>query len=286
MIHSDIAMMNPQISCFTNSYGRFGGEAALAHLPTIGIPWLELPIRTAGVAGFFGDEPLITTAAKSSDVQALKQRIKKAGLGVSSCNVTSGNPLDPKVVEITLAKLEVAAEFEVHLVVGGAGEAETEADRDTLYRHLEQIGDRAGELGLTYCFETHPGLCQHPDSMTEAMRRLDHPHLKLNFDTANILHYNENVSVAEALRQVRDHVRHVHLKDTNGRYRDWHFPALGAGGAVDFLEVKRLLDEVDYRGPYSLEIEGIEGEGELSLEDYQSRLAESMDHLKRCGFLE
>jgi inosose dehydratase len=83
---------------------------------------------------------------------------------------------------------------------------------------------------------------------------------------------------------VREHVRHVHLKDTNGRFRDWHFPALGTGGAVDFARIKQVLDEVEYAGPYSLEIEGIEGEPELTLLDYQNRITESIAHLKRCGF--
>ena len=83
---------------------------------------------------------------------------------------------------------------------------------------------------------------------------------------------------------MREHVRHVHLKDTNGRYHDWHFPALGAGGAVDFAGLKHILDEVNYAGPYSLEIEGIAGEPELSLADYQTRIADSLAHLKRCGF--
>ncbi len=277
-------MDTPQISCFTNSYGRFGGEAALAHLPRTGIGWLELPIRTAGAKPFFGDEPLITTAATPADVAALQKRIDGAGLKLASCNVTSGNPLDPEVLRITLKKLDLAAAFEVKLVVGGAGEAETEADRDTLLEHLKTLGDHAAKLEITYCFEVHPGICRHPDGMLETMHRLDHPHLKLNFDTGNVLFYNQDVAVDEALVKVREHVRHVHLKDTNGEFGQWHFPALGAGGAVDFARVKQLLEEVNYTGPYSLEIEGIEGEPEQSLADYQTRIEQSLAHLKRCGY--
>jgi L-ribulose-5-phosphate 3-epimerase len=117
------------------------------------------------------------------------------------------------------------------------------------------------------------------------MKQLNHPYLKLNFDTGNVLYYNQGIDLGEALNKIREHVRHVHLKDTNGRCRDWHFPALGAGGAVDFALVKRLLDEAQYTGPYSLEIEGIQGEPELSLADYEHRIEESMTHLKHCGFM-
>jgi inosose dehydratase len=277
-------MTKPRLACFTNSYGRFGGSAALHHLPKVGIEWLELPIRTAGTRPFFGDQPLVTTESTLKDIADLKSRIAEAGLRLASCNITTGNPLDPKVLTIIKKKLDLAQVFEVDLVVGGAGEAETETERDVLYQHLQAIGDHAAGLGITYCFETHPGLCQHPDSMRDLMERLRHPHVGLNFDTGNILYYNQNLDVGEALRSVRKFVRHVHLKDTNGQYKAWHFPALGAGGAVDFAQVKHLLDEVGYDGPYSLEIEGIQGEPELALADYQDRIAASLDHLKRCGF--
>ena len=39
-----------------------------------------------------------------------------------------------------------------------------------------------------------------------------------------------------------------------------------------------------FAGPYSLEIEGIEGEGELSLDEYHQRIVDSVDHLKTCGY--
>ncbi len=278
-------MNTPQLSCFTNSYGRFGGQAALDHLPQAGIHWLELPIRTAGAPAFFGDEPLLTTASSFDQIAQVKRRIADAGLYVSSCNITSGNPLEPEVLQIILQKLDMVAGFDVELVVGGAGEAETQAERETLFDHLQKIGDHAAGLGLVYCFETHPGVCQHPDSMLETMQLLNHPHLRLNFDTGNVLYYNEGVDLYEGLKQVREFVQHVHLKDTNGNYREWHFPALGAGGAVDFLKIKQLLEEVGFTGPYSLELEGIEGEPEQSLSDYQNRMTESVAHLKACGFL-
>ena len=108
----------------------------------------------------------------------------------------------------------------------------------------------------------------------------------MNFDTGNVLYYNNGADLYGGLEQVREHVRHVHLKDSNGIYKAWHFPALGQGGAVDFRRIKQLLDEANYQGPYSLEIEGIEAEPEQSLADYQARMAESITHLKQCGYLE
>jgi inosose dehydratase len=76
----------------------------------------------------------------------------------------------------------------------------------------------------------------------------------------------------------------MHLKDSHGEFHDWYFPALGHGGAVDFVRVLELMDVCGFSGPYSLEIEGIEGESELTLEAIQQRIVDSMSHLKMCGY--
>jgi L-ribulose-5-phosphate 3-epimerase len=272
------------ISCFTNSYGRFGAMGAIENLRAAGIENIELPIRSAGTVSIFGDEPLVTTESTSDDLKRVDELLAEHDIRVSSCNLSSGNPLDPEVVEITKRKLEIAKRFGVSLVVAGAGEASDERSRETLYDHLREIGDFAGERGITYCFETHPGLCVNHRGMLETMDELNHPHLKLNFDTGNILYYNEHIQVEIALAKVCPHVRHVHLKDSMGEPGEWYFPALGRGGAVNFLTVYETLRDCGYTGPYSLELEGIEGEGELALEEYQQRIIHSVEHLHDCGY--
>lgn len=274
------------ISCFTNSYGRFGGKGAIENLRAAGLEYVELPIRTAAVPSFFGDEPLVTTESTAADLERVDRMLDDYGVRVASCNVTSGNPLEREVVEITMRKLDLARRFGVALVVGGAGEADDPESLRTLYMHLEQIGDHAAELGMTYCFETHPGICRNHYGMLETMDALQHPNLKLNFDTANILYYNANVVGEIALAKVCHHVRHVHLKDSLGEPGQWYFPALGYGGAVDFVRVYQIMRDCGFTGPYSLEIEGIEGEGDLSLEQYQQRIIDSVEHLRNCGYFD
>ncbi|MFP6767140.1 MAG: sugar phosphate isomerase/epimerase family protein [Planctomycetaceae bacterium] len=274
------------ISCLTNSYGRFGAQAAIEKVRDAGIEWIELPIRTAGTDSIFGDEPLITTTSSTADLETLARRLDDHGVRLSSCNVTSGNPLDPEVLAVTLAKLDLAADLGVPLVVGGAGEAEDEPDRQTLFEHLRRIGDHAASRGLIYCFETHPGICQDHRGMYDTMQELEHPQLRLNFDTGNILYYNEQIHGEIALAKVCHLVSHLHLKDSQGAYQHWYFPALGYGGAVDFVRVLELMSACGFEGPYSLEIEGIQGEEELSLEDHHRRIVDSVEHLRMCGFLD
>jgi inosose dehydratase len=277
--------MSYAITCFPNSYGRFGTEAAIEHLPTVGVSWIEFPIRTAGRPTFFGDEPLLTDASTPAEADAMRQRLEAAGLVAISANVTAGNPLEADVVDVTRRKIAVASRLGAKYVVGGAGAATTADEQVILFDHLRKLGDCAAEHGIVYCFETHPGLCVDADGMLETMRRLDHEHLKLNFDTGNVTYYNADADVLESLRKVREHVRHVHLKDHNGQPGEWHFPALGAAGGVNFRVVRELLDEVGFTGPYSLEIEGIDGE-EKSLALHRRRIAESVAELRRCGYFD
>ena len=50
------------------------------------------------------------------------------------------------------------------------------------------------------------------------------------------------------------YLKHVHLKDTRGGYRDWDFPAVGEG-KVDFAAILKILAEKGYTAPFSVEIE-------------------------------
>ena len=118
------------------------------------------------------------------------------------------------------------------------------------------------------------------------MEELDHASLRLNFDTGNILYYNDDVHVEIALARICPYVRHVHLKDHNGVPGEWYFPALGQGGEVDFVRVYEIMRDCGFSGPFSLEIEGIQGEAELSLDDYQRRIQDSVAHLENCGFFD
>ncbi len=278
--------MDRIISCFTNSYGRFGPQAAFEWLPQAGIEYVELAIKTAGVPSFFKETPVLTNESTPAELEQVREQIARNGLKLSSCNITSGNPLDPVVVDVTIRKLELAGKLGVSLVVAGAGEVTNPSEKAQLYENLKRIGDAAAEQGITYCCETHPGVCQNADRMVETMQQVDHPNVAINFDTGNLFFYNEQVDLMESLRQVLPYVRHVHLKDTPGEFEKWHFAELGSGGAVDFIQLREILDESGFHGPYSLEIEGIAREPELSLDGHHQRIVKSVAYLQQCGYFD
>ena len=122
--------------------------------------------------------------------------------------------------------------------------------------------------------------------MLDLMTDLDHPSVRLNFDTGNIAYYNEGVDPADELEKVKGLVCNVHVKDNRGQFEDWFFPAIGDGGAVDFRRIRTTLDGVGYTGAYTIEIEGIAGEDEPGLDARQGRIKRSVEHLAKCGYFE
>jgi inosose dehydratase len=140
------------------------------------------------------------------------------------------------------------------------------------------MGDIAAQLGVKVAMETHPDLITNGDVASQTMRAIAHPNVGINFDTANIYYYNEGTDSVTELRKVLDHVFSVHLKDTNGKPRTWYFPTLGQG-VVDFPAIFQLLLDRGFRGPFTMELEGIEGEN-LTEEQQLQRVAQSFDYAR------
>ena len=102
---------------------------------------------------------------------------------------------------------------------------------------------------------------------------MDHPSVRINFDTGNISFYTDGGDAVVELEKIAPYVACTHMKDHDGVFDAWHFRTLGEG-AVDFAEVLRILKSVDYTGPYSLQPEGVRGE-ELTETQTKERIEKS-----------
>ena len=115
------------------------------------------------------------------------------------------------------------------------------------------------------------------------MKAVNHPNICVNFDTGNVYYYNHNVTAVAEVEKVVSHVGAVHLKDTNGGYRTWNFPTLGEG-VVDFKAVFQTVNNAGFYGPFTMELEGVEGEN-LDEAGVKARVADSLQHLKDIGVI-
>jgi inosose dehydratase len=280
--------MKRVLSCYTNCYGAAGVWTAAARIRETGIDHLELALRGHNFGGLVIPESVvITEKADDNSAQAVCDHLHRHAVKVSGCNVGGADIRTREGLELTERRIRFAARwFAVKLCVSGAGQPADAAERHTTIAHLRRLGEAAGECGVTLALETHKGPTQNAEAMLALMSEVDHPQIRLNFDTGNIAYYNAGVDPCDELEQVKHLVQNVHLKDNRGGFEDWYFPAVGDGGGVDLARVREILDGVGFTGPYTIEIEGIGGEPEPGLEGRQQRVMRSVEHLRSCGYFD
>ena len=151
------------------------------------------------------------------------------------------------------------------------------------YQKLRDMGDIAKAHGMTVVLETHPDLVTNGDVAAKTMKAVNHPNIRLNYDTANLYYYNKKVDGVKELKKFLPWLGAVHLKASCGKLKTWWFPGLGeAGDVINYPEIFKVLKKAKFYGPYTLEIEGIEGE-KLTREIAIARVKNSMTYLKSIG---
>lgn len=278
--------MSRILSCFSNSYGPLGVWVAAENLRATGLTHLELALRGHNFGGLvIPEEVVVTEKADDDTARRFVDHLAAHEVAVSGCNVGGANLLTEEGVTITCNRVRFSARwFGVKICVTGAGQPKNDEEWQIIRGNLRTIGQTAADCGITLALETHKGPTQNAEAMLRTIESVDHPAVRLNFDTGNIAYYNDGVTPMDELRKVAPLVVNVHAKDNRGRLEDWFFPALGEGGAVDFVAIREILDAHNYTGAYTVELEGIGGEPEPGLEERQNRLSKSCEHLKKCGY--
>lgn len=256
----------------------------MAHLHKVGLQYLELPIHTHGQPTRFGEDPLVTSMASEKSVQQVQRYLGDHGVRLSACQIVTGNPLFKSARQVIRRKMQIAANLGVKLVIGDGGELESADQTGSLIESLRELGDLAATLGLTYCLDLQPGICSNHRAMLDLIRQVEHPQIFLNFDTGALFFYNEEPVLEIALIKVAPLLRHLNLSDSIGEFEYWYFPALGYGGAVDFVRVHQIIRDMGFLAPMSIHIDGIEGDHDLPLLTYQQRVADSVLTLRECGY--
>lgn len=124
---------------------------------------------------------------------------------------------------------------------------------------------------VKFALEVHPGEIAFDYYSTQKLleKFADYPEFGLNFDPSHLIW--QGVSPHLFLSDFRDRVYHVHMKDAavtlDGRSgllgshidfgslkRGWNFRSLGHGD-VNFEEIIRVLNDMGYNGPLSVEWE-------------------------------
>jgi sugar phosphate isomerase/epimerase len=146
-----------------------------------------------------------------------------------------------------------------------------DAGFELLAERFNPILDVFGECGVKFGLEVHP--TEIAFDIYTAQRALevlgDREEFGFNFDPSHL--YWQGVDPVEFIRAFPDRIYHVHIKDAittlDGRSgilashlnfgdarRGWDFRSPGRGG-VNFEEIIRALNVINYNGPLSIEWE-------------------------------
>jgi sugar phosphate isomerase/epimerase len=164
---------------------------------------------------------------------------------------------------------------------------------ELLAERFDPILDVFGECGVKFALEVHP--TEIAFDIYSAQRALDalgnREEFGFNFDPSHLLW--QGIDPVEFIRAFPDRIYHVHMKDAvvtlNGRTgilsshlnfgdarRGWDFRSPGRGG-VNFEEIIRALNAINYQGPLSVEWED-------SGMDRDAGAREACEFVKRLDF--
>jgi L-ribulose-5-phosphate 3-epimerase len=244
------------------SYGEYQ-DAAWTHLPAIGVKYLFM------------------SAPAPEEVEATQQKLRDHGLTPVVFR-GSGDLSKAGFAEELAPQLAVCEQMGVKYLFLSAKQGD--ASKEAAYGRLRDAGDIAKRHGVIITLETHPDLGTNGAVQRETMAGVNHPNIRVNFDTANITYYNHDTTAVDELKKSIEYVATVELKDHTGGYETWDFPVLGEG-VVDFPAILGMLRDAGYAGPITLEFEGTKGV-ELDREQTLQAIADSVAYARKLGRFE
>jgi sugar phosphate isomerase/epimerase len=247
------------LACRFANYGKFQ-DAAWTHLPSIGIKHVFLNVPPPDQVGTF---------KKQLADHGLKAVVMRGQADLSQ----------PSCIDELTVQLETCERMGVKYMF--LSPKHPGVSKEVACERLRRAGQIAKKHGVTIALETHPDLGTNADVHLETMKRINHPNIRVNFDTGNITYYNKNVNAPTELEKIIDYVATVELKDHNGQYQTWNFPALGKG-AADIPGVLRILKKHGYTGPLVMEIEGVQGI-ERNEAEIKKDIADSAAYVRSLG---
>ena len=264
-------------------FGGFNPFVAYDYFARAGIRHVEIPTLPAALAMRHDLTTFVPEILSDDDVRAMRERL--ASLGLTPITVAAFcDLLEPGQVDALRRRVDFAHQLGASYILSDAtGRPEYAKFRRQLLNTLRHLADYAEDHGIQIALEIHEGPTRNGKLAAEFLDAVDHPNVGVNYDTGNIYYYNDGIDPSDDVKHVADRVTHVHLKDTIGGKGDWQFCALGAG-RVQFPPIIGTLQSAGFRGPYSLEVEGIQGE-DLNREGYMARLLKSLQYLKEIRLM-
>lgn len=197
-----------------------------------------------------------------------KNRIESAGIGVSQVHGPWRWPAQDGTVEERKERMEKMKKsirgtallgcknWVIHPIMPfGIQEKGTELAKETWkinFDFMSELLKYAKECGVTICFENMPMpnfSLGSPKEILKFVREMNDANFKICLDTGHIAVY-EGITPADAVRELGNEIRVLHVHDNNGR-EDLHM--LPYFGVIDWEAFGQALKDIKFEGVFSFE---------------------------------
>lgn len=232
----------------TACYIGFALEDALEGISRAGYPCVEI----VAANGIPGAEHIRPNSISEKEIASLEKKLMDARLQLVSIAGYS-DLTKPESAAYTKKCLDVAEKLGVKIITTGCGRDDSQEAVKQFYENMEELGDYALSKGVTIGVETHGGITPTGEQIVKAIKKINSKAVRINYDTGNAIFYG-GVKPEEDLKYALEYIVHLHLKDNVGGKGSYNFPPVGEGN-VDFEAIFKILQENNYSGGFSVEIE-------------------------------
>lgn len=278
--------MNNPILVSTIAYDGYDLDTAFQGIAGAGAEYVELAYSEAYTAAVTED------SFSKEAAEDVRKSLRAAGLSCLCLAAHTDMSLAGSVDKFKL-RIDFAKNLGADYIVSTAGPI---ANRDQFLKNIKELGDYAGEAGLTICLENmgdgQPNIIDSAAPAVELIKEINRESVKINYDFANLLpHLREQLRPEDDYKIALPETGYIHLKDA-AKYENgnWYFPAIG-DGMVDFKTILPALAVHPKPIPLSLELSlrinrkpdatTIRAEEAVALETINSVLAQSLQFVKQ-----
>ncbi len=232
------------VSVSTYAFDGYPLERALDECAGLGIRYVE----PCGMAGVF--EQLAEADFCDRRAAGLAAELQARGLRAVALSAHMDLTRPDSVARFT-RRLEFARAIGARFVNTNGGPAE---NAEGFWRNLPPLAARAADLGVVLALENHGDMLHRGAEILALLRSIDHPAVRLNYDTGNAWYYaGGRLDPVAELAEVAPVVAHVHLKEPKVEVGMLRWVALG-DGLLDLPALGRVLRERLPDVPLSIEI--------------------------------
>jgi sugar phosphate isomerase/epimerase len=267
-------MITNPLAVTTITYLPYSLDQALDGIRAAGFRYVEL----AALPGICEHVSVHMDAAAVDGVRAALDSYGLTPLAVSA-HADLTTPDGAAFTGRALAMASALGATILNTAVGGP--SNENEDAEAFLANVGQVAELASQWGITLTLEIHGRLTANGALTAELVRRVNHAHVRVNYDTANCIYYGDTLPY-EDLQVALPATAYVHLKDKRGGPRVWDFPALGAG-ELDLPRILRILQSGGYAGPLCVEIEFDSGPYP-PLAEVNDAVAQSFAYLQQISY--